>query len=954
MKVRLVKKDNLMKAANRANLVKVAVQVNGRTGQYSSHRWKNPNAALNVLKETMKRAGVKTTDELEFKSKKTKKVVDEEQLIADYKESKTTDTLQDFVKKNYTVLKADAKEPKGEKDNGRNESEIPNPEKYPNYAGRDLRDYVNKQGINIRHKGSYAYIKFPYNEYLVDLCRNHDGRWNPDAKEWRVPIEREKSLREHFLNYADWDDKDNDYVVLKYTMADLSGGGDSRYLGTLKVLERPGRDYKVRKDASTDILSGEFGRSGGSVRHPDVLGDGISPHDIELMTVVHKKFYENLTNNYNGQFKGRYDVVWEGKVGEVNESDDEATAADEPNFLNVELDGSVKQNNWAQDIRRNFYDNYDNLMRKIDDAIESDDKSAKFKDVIQNYVEHRLEDTSSKNWIDSRNHISEREILNSATRFEAFARSQFNSTLPEIDSRFEPIEGGDEALEEVRKRVVSTSSGAISEMLTRISGYPGEEKLKPDQVDYIDYVIGMFDNTNKAYWERAKAFDDTLRKNDLFSKYDSAVKIRKLQEHGLPKIVDDLASNVEGSNGAENKRMDLYAKLIRAQKLIKKRESGESGVHFKEVEGLDKDSIEKAKEIFESSVALSYWNKVSNDGIDTIQDLLKANTTEANLQDYDVIFRNKNKRKREIQKERELRLKDAIRVDANGDYEKVSSYGQLKDNLSALKGSNMEVIGRAAMDMVGIEAPLYVMKDRTFALDGSSALGYCEYDWTDYEKGNNVREIGVSDFKRHQQESFKTSIHESMHGVLGNLIRSDGNPVAASLPRKNHEGIVEIIGQGTTKAVYGDEYKKPLPSYIRFVVDTALRLRGLDEFKGKSIHTIGEALGEKAVAKDTKYFEELSTYLHKNKRVGFRGNVLNELLKNDARLDSAGERGHKRSDYGPYEKSDMASLVEQLKAGLISIQAALNSSKYEKAAIVLLYSLLEEDEDVEATLSAFQ
>lgn len=634
MKVRLVKKDNLMKAANRENLVKVAVQVNGRTGQYSSHRWKNPNAALNVLKETMKRAGIKTTDELEFKSKKTKKVVDEEQLIADYKESKTTDTLQYFVKKNYTVSKAKEKKLKDDSLEG-NKKEIQNLV----WENEELPDN------------------------LVKVLTAAPGSASKEIKKIHVAHGIDKRHELLFRSKENGKTIDVSHAYLHY------------------LLNGKGKDI-------VDFMDKNF----------EVLDNGDKPEKHGQLRTIKQKDLDMHTLNAYAKMNGL-------KVGDQYR------------------DG------------------------------------------------------------DFRDFVAEKE-------------AEFN-----------------------------------------------EEKSK----------LATFDT-----W-------DAHTRNEKFKKW-------------LAEKADNEAN----------------------------------------------------------------------------QDLVKEKSSEADLQDYDVIFRNSSKRKRENQKEREQRLKDAIRVDSNGDYKKVSSYEQLRDNLSVLKGSNMEVIGRAAMDMVGIEAPLYVMKDRPFALDGSSTLGYCEYDWTDYEKGNNVREIGVSDYRRHHQLSFKTSIHESMHGVLGNLMRSDGNPVAVSLPHKNHEGIVEIIGQGTTKAVYGKEYEKQLPSYIRFVVDTALRLRGLDEFKGKSIHKIGEALGEKAVAKDTKYFEELSDYLNKNKRVGLRGKVLNELLKNEARLDSAGERGHKRSDYGPYEKSDMASLVEQLKAGLISMQAALNSSQYKKAAIVLLYSLLEEDEDVEATLSAFQ
>lgn len=958
MKVRLVKKEDLMKATSRANLVKVAVQVNGRTGQYSSHRWKNPGAALNVLKETMKRAGVKPTDELEFKNKKTNKTLNEDELIKDYKQSKTTDTLQDFVKKNYTVSKA--KEEKTEsvektKPVNGNDNKEKNRIQYsggrkndPIIDGHKLKSMVNQQGFEFKTVGSNFYVKFPYDERIVYMCKTHEGRWNPDSKEWRIPKEKEESFREHVRNLTDWDDRDNDYVAIEYTLKDMWGEEHERYLGAMKVLERPARDRKVQVSDNTVVLQGDFGKSGGSIKHPEVNG-GDSPGDIKMMSVVHKGFYDHLINNYGGLFKDNVKVIWEGKIGDTVE--EEVEEADEPSVLETQLEGSVKQNRWAYDIRRDFYDNYRNLMNKINNALDPNVKEAKFKQIIEDYVEQKLKDTSSKNWIDSRNRISEREILNSATRSETFDRGQLNDTLPEIDSRFKPIEGGDEALEDVRKRVISTSADEISETLTRIGGYPDAKKLKPDKVEYIDYVLSLFNNTDKSYWERVKAFDDTLRKNDLFSKYDSSVIIRRLQERGLPKLVDDMGNGEKGSDDVENKRMDLYVKLIRAQKLIKKRESGERGVHFKEVEGLDKDSIQKAIEIFESNVSLSYWNDIAEKGIDSIQDLLKEDTTEADLSAYEVIFRSHSKRAREA---REARHKNATRVDSKGDYKEVANYGDLKKNLSLLKDSKTEVVGRAAMDMVGLTSPLYVNKETPFILGGSTAHGYCEYDFSNPDNTNNVAEIGVVDYKENRQQSFKTSIHESMHGAFGNIKLSDGSPLATSLTRKNHEGMVEIIGQATTKAAYGDKYKDPIPSYLPFVVDTALRLRSRDEFKGKSVHQIGEYLGEKAIAKDAKYFEDLSGFLDKNKRVGLRGDVVKELSKNTDKVETVAKKEHERSGKGDFEKSNLANLVEQIKAGLITLQGALNSSQYGDVAVVLLYRLLEEDEEAAETLSAFQ
>ncbi len=81
MKIRLVQK--LIKS-NRANLVKVAVMVNGKHGQYSSHRWKNPTSAFNIMLEGLKKQGI-NTEQIEFIDKTTKEIKTQEDIIKEYK-----------------------------------------------------------------------------------------------------------------------------------------------------------------------------------------------------------------------------------------------------------------------------------------------------------------------------------------------------------------------------------------------------------------------------------------------------------------------------------------------------------------------------------------------------------------------------------------------------------------------------------------------------------------------------------------------------------------------------------------------------------------------------------------------------------------------------------------------------------------------------------------------------
>lgn len=971
MKVRLVKKEDLMKAANRANLVKVAVQVNGRTGQYSSHRWKNPGAALNVLKETMKRAGVKPTDELEFKNKKTKKTLNEDELIKDYKQSKTTDTLQDFVRKNYTVSKAKEEKVKeekpkasGKKTTYQEEKPSKNTEGKAEKTEEEIQqsmEYrylkrVNRDDISLHSNGRNTYVSSPYDPTFIGRVKDLGGRWDSKKEQWFVPDSKVGELREVLSDLYDWDDTDNEYAVINYEADALKEDGNALKLGNMVIAERPSRDRKVQISKNTICLD-DFPSSGGSSKYPTVDAE----EGTDFTTVIHKKFLDRL----DGDVKEKVTVRWEGTLGEKKEPEETSASDSGPWFEKVKLEGSEKQNKWANDIRYEFFDSYKKILESTEEVMSKDSVTeAK----IKAYVEAMLTNPSSRDWIDNRDNVSPKKILQKVFQISSSA-SLFNDIETEgVKETLPAIEGLDEDTEALRTELIETGLSIGYRELNALVTTPQYSNIDGSDIRFIENILEAKGNADYDYWCTLEPFLRTA----LETEEGQEAPIRNLQDVSNaffsskkdlePKLLEDIPSGTEqealdNKEKALNARARLTAKYIRAEKILSKKERYQAKGReideskYKEIDGLTRESLETARKMFETEVSQSYWNDIADKGVDSIQGLLKEDTTEADLSAYEVIFRSHSKRAREA---REARHKNATRVDSKGDYKQVANYGDLKKNLSLLKDSKTEVVGRAAMDMVGLTSPLYVNKETPFILGGSTAHGYCEYDFSNPDNTNNVAEIGVVDYKENRQQSFKTSIHESMHGAFGNIKLSDGSPLAKALTLKNHEGMVEIIGQATTKAAYGDKYKDPQPSYLHHVVDTALRLRSRDEFKGKSVHQIGEYLGEKAIAKDAKYFEDLSGFLDKNKRVGLRGDVVKELSKNTDKVDAVAKKEHERSGKGDFEKSNLANLVEQMKAGLITLQGALNSSQYGDVAVVLLYRLLEEDEEAAETLSAFQ
>ena len=83
----------------------------GTNGVYRAKRWKSPELAMKEIKKQMK---VSPNANLSFKSKKYKDIIlNEKQLIDQYWKQRPNGTIQEFIKHNFIVGKAQIKRDKG-------------------------------------------------------------------------------------------------------------------------------------------------------------------------------------------------------------------------------------------------------------------------------------------------------------------------------------------------------------------------------------------------------------------------------------------------------------------------------------------------------------------------------------------------------------------------------------------------------------------------------------------------------------------------------------------------------------------------------------------------------------------------------------------------------------------------------------------------------------------------
>lgn len=279
------------------------------------------------------------------------------------------------------------------------------------------------------------------------------------------------------------------------------------------------------------------------------------------------------------------------------------------------------------------------------------------------------------------------------------------------------------------------------------------------------------------------------------------------------------------------------------------------------------------------------------------------------------------------------------KLEFKGEYKKAKDFQDLKNSLSKLKGMNTKVVGRAVMDMAGIEAPLYVSRNGvSFMLGRSLAKGYCSYN----PLNGTVVNICITDYPKDRAQSYKVSIHETMHGLLAQTMSGDRS-FAYDLPSRYNEGIVELVASASLKEAYGKEYNtKNRRVYEDFVVDTVLKLKRMPEYKDKTLSQLGQILGDAAFNRDAKTLEKIKKHLTSTK-ISYKQirEFTPEQIERAAIHRYAAEHD---GDVTEFEKTQLAMLVERIKNTNYTLEDAMKGG-YRGLAFVLLYNILDEEDD---------
>lgn len=289
------------------------------------------------------------------------------------------------------------------------------------------------------------------------------------------------------------------------------------------------------------------------------------------------------------------------------------------------------------------------------------------------------------------------------------------------------------------------------------------------------------------------------------------------------------------------------------------------------------------------------------------------------------------------------------KIESKGEYKQVASINELIDKAKAIKDYHVDVKGRAILDMLGVNIPMY--SKRNGKLFPGEKLGYCRSNINDDTGEVIPYEIGIVAETGNSTEETGAIIHEAMHakikGISQNILNKcaiKGGLLEKEVQHNVEESLVEMAGFSLSKTIHGSDNYKEIMAYPEEIALTLPRVWDIDEFKTArktGINGIGKEIYNQIMAGNKEFIDKIAnTYASdeaKNKANKRTTAIEKKMLDRTDKLEKI---------TGGNEKSPIGNLVEELKRGTISLEVALNSSKYGVIAAVLITKFLE-DEDLD-------
>lgn len=148
--------------------------------------------------------------------------------------------------------------------------------------------------VYIRKEGNLLQVVSPYNKFFISKMRNMHGKWNPILRVWEINEKYQSELEKIILKIyrIDLSENEESYVV-EYNAKDFEKD-DVIKINDIIMVYRSSRDSRVTLN-NTEIVQGEFDKTGGSAKYPAVF-ERWDESDVILQSIIYKKEYEELSN----------------------------------------------------------------------------------------------------------------------------------------------------------------------------------------------------------------------------------------------------------------------------------------------------------------------------------------------------------------------------------------------------------------------------------------------------------------------------------------------------------------------------------------------------------------------------------------------------------------------------------------------------------------------------------
>ncbi|MBU5669524.1 hypothetical protein KQI68_06685 [Peptoniphilus sp. MSJ-1] len=534
-------------------------------------------------------------------------------------------------------------------------------------------------------------------------------------------------------------------------------------------------------------------------------------------------------------------------------------------------------------------------------------------------------ETDSKFWTDNEKYNMADELINDVGAIENGPEKHYY-----LHNKEDVIMGFDDSdtpyvsyAELGQQLGIQVANKIFEEYVNKVKNSASEEDIAETYRQYLITENALKHNYDPYYWIEAT----NIRSTEEFV-YGALMRSNQLTNYPT----DTNSEDEKGLHDIKKAAYDSRGKVVKA--LFNASSSG----------AISKENEEKVRKIIWSESNMQFY-----------LDIAKMNfKNDAELLDYVINGREQiNKKAKEIIKFRSIKKQQRPTPEGkNGTIEYTGEYRPAKDfkdyhtKLSKLKGLHSSIVGRAAMDMCGITAPLKV-QDKPFSRLNGEVIGQC----ISLRYTGEVVDIKIMDEPNNRIGSYATTVHETMHGMLAGVM-IDGESFNGTTNTKTKEGIVELVGHCKAKEAYGKDYRGNLRrTYPEFVIETYLKLRNSKEFEGQTLSQVANKLGEAAFNRDIEFYKNIQKLTRHGTRLTTAVREFNDINK----IESATKRFHEEAKNGELTDFDKiqlenkeraaARLIEKIKNTDFTLEDAIKSGHYRDTALFLLYNILEEEDD---------